>query len=318
MDLRELTALTRDAYIPYLVDQVFTATPLFARLKAKNQIVLDSGLTIRQPFVSDKLVSGSYSYMDTFDISYKKTNDYLQFDWKGSWVNLTLDNWSQALNEGTEGIASLVESKMQNLELTLVDMLDSWVCADPSDTKAFDGLWNGIDDGNTYATYGGITRTAGFTYGAVGNESLNSYVDTAGGLITPDRLRRAMGQATVGNKMPDLILTTQKIYDQLWARIITQWRTLSSKHADLVSYGFTGIEFDGAAVMVDTHVPSGFMYGINTNYVKLIMNRHRNFYLRDWQEPINADARVSQMLAQGNLIVQAPRLCFRISGLTEN
>lgn len=318
MDDRELAALVRVTYIPHLVDQVFIATPLFARLKSKNQIILDSGLKIRQPFVSDKLVTGSYSFMDTFDISYKKTTDYLEFDWKGLWANITLDNWSVALNEGVEGIANLIESKMQNAEMSIVDTASSWISTDPSDTKAFDGLWNGVDDGNTYGTYGGITRTAGFTYGAVGNAALNSYVDSTGGLITPDRLRRAMGQATVGNKTPDLIVVTQKIYDQIWARVITQWRTLGQKHADLVSYGFTGIEFDNAAIVVDQHLPAGTIFGLNTNYLKFVINKHRNFYMEDWQRPVNADARVTQILTQANLVVQAPRLCFKFTGLTEN
>lgn len=318
MDDRELSALVRVSYIPYLVDQVFISNPLTARLKSKNQIILDSGTNIRQPFISDKLVTGSYSYMDTFDISYKKTTDYLEFDWKGLWVNITLDNWSVALNEGVDGVANLVESKMQNAEMSLIDQLSYWITTDPSDSKAFDGLWNGCDDGNTYATYGKITRTAGFSYGAIGNQALNSYIDSAGGMITPDRLRRAMGQATIGNKKPDLIMVTQKIYDQIWARVITQWRTLGSKHADLVDYGFDGIDFDGAAIVVDQHLPAGYIYGLNTNYIKMVINKHRNFYLEDWQRPINADARVTQILTQGNLIVQAPRTSFKFTGLTEN
>ena len=318
MDTRELTALVRVAYIPTLIDQVFIATPLLARLKSKNQIIFDSGYSIRLPYVMDKLVTGSYAFMDTFDISYKKTTDYLEFDWKGIWVNITLDNWSVALNEGVEGVANLIQSKMENSQLTMADKLSSWFLSDPSDTKAFDGLWNGVDDGNTYATYGKVTRTANFSYGATGAQSLNSYIDSAAGQITPDRLRRAIGQATVGNKMPDLIVTTQKIYDQLWARIITQWRTLGQKHADLVAYGFTGIEFDGIAVVVDQNCPAGYIFGLNTNYIKLVINKHRNFYLEEWQRPINADARVTQLLTQGNLIVQAPRLCFKFTSVTEN
>jgi hypothetical protein len=299
------------------VDQVFIASPLFARLRAKNQIVIDSGREIILPFIFDKLTSGSYEYADTFDVSYKKTDDYMKFDWKGAWVNITIDNWTLALNNGVEGVIPLLEAKMQNAEMTLIDTLSSWTMTDPTDPKAFDGLWNGVDDGNTYATYGNIARTAGFSYGTTGYQALNSYIDSTGGNITLDRLRYAMGKTTVGNKTVDLILCRQNIYDQIWARVQPSQRFLGDRSNDLVNVGFKGIDFDGAAIMVDNHLPSGTVYGLNTDFIKMFLNKDRNFYFSDWQRPINSDQRVAQILVIGNLMVQAPRLNFKFTGLTE-
>jgi hypothetical protein len=317
MDARELAAHIRQHYMPVLVDQVFIASPLFARLRAKNQIVIDSGREIILPFIFDKLTSGSYEYADTFDVSYKKTDDYMKFDWKGAWVNITIDNWTLALNNGVEGVIPLLEAKMQNAEMTLIDTLSSWAMTDPTDPKAFDGLWNGVDDGNTYATYGNIARTAGFSYGITGYQALNSYIDSTGGNITLDRLRYAMGKTTVGNKTVDLILCRQNIYDQIWARVQPSQRFLGDRSNDLVNVGFKGIDFDGAAIMVDNHLPSGTVYGLNTDFIKMFLNKDRNFYFSDWQRPINSDQRVAQILVIGNLMVQAPRLNFKFTGLTE-
>lgn len=317
MDARELTAHIRQHYIPVLVDQIFIATPLFARLRAKNQIIIDSGREIVQPFIFDKLTTGSYEYADTFDVSYKKTDDYLTFYWRGIWVNITIDNWTLTLNNGIEGVIPLLEAKMHNAETSLIDTMSSWAMTDPSDTKAWDGLWNGIDDGSTYATYGNVTRTSGFSYGVTGYQALNSYIDTTGGNITLGRLRYAMGKATVGTRKPDLILCRQNIYDQIWERVQPQQRFLGDRHNDLVNVGFDGITFDGAAIMVDNHLPSGFVYGLNTDYIKMFINKDRNFHFSDWQRPINSDQRVAQILTIGNIMVQAPRLCFKFTGLTE-
>jgi hypothetical protein len=318
MDARELTAHIRQHYIPVLVDQVFISNPLFTRLRAKEQIIIDSGREIVLPFIFDKLSSGAYEFADTFDVSYKKTDDYMTFYWRGAWVNITIDNWSLAIGNGVEGVIPLLDAKMYNAESTLVDMLGYW-CMDPaySTTKSWDGLWNGVDDGNTYTTYGNITRTAGFTYGTTGYAALNSYVDTTGGNITLERLRYAMGKATVGTKKPDLILCRQNIYDQLWSRVQPQQRFLGDRHNDLVNVGFEGITFDGAALMIDNHLPSGTIYGLNTDYIKMFINKDRNFHFSDWQRPINSDQRVAQILTIGNLINQAPRLSFKFTGLTE-
>lgn len=317
MDARELTAHIKQHYIPVLVDQVFISMPLFTRLRAKNQIIIDSGREIVLPFIFDKLNTGSYAFADTFDVSYKKTDDYLTFQWRGAWTNITMDNWTLALNNGVEGVIPILESKMYNAETSLVDTLSNWCVTDPSDGKAFDGLWNGVDDGSTYTTYGGITRTSGFSYGTTGYKALNSYIDSAGGLLTLERLRYAIGKATIGAKKPDLILCDQNIYDQLWARVQPQQRFLGDRHNDLVNVGFEGITFDGTAIMVDNHVPSGTVFGLNTDYIKLYINKDRNFHLTDWKEPINSDQRVAQILVIGNLVVQSPRTCFKFTGLTE-
>jgi len=317
MDARELAAHIRQYYIPVLVDNVFTATPLFTRLRAKNQIIIDSGREIVQPFIYGKLTSGSYEYADTFDVNYVKTDDYLTFQWKGGYVNITIDNWSVAIGNGVEGVIPLIEAKMQNAEATLVDMLSSWILTNPSDPKAWDGLWNGIDDGNTFGTYGGFTRNPGFVYGGTGAKALNAYVDSTGGTISLERLRTAMGKATIGNKKPDLIICRQSIYDQLWWLVQPQQRFLGERHADLANVGFEGINFDGAAVVVDMHCPEGVIYGINTDYVKMVLNKDRNFFFTDWVRPVNSDQRVGQILTIGNLIVQAPRYCFKFTNLTE-
>lgn len=317
MDDRELTAHIRQHYIPVLVDQIFMASPLLARLRAKNQIIIDSGREIILPWISDKLVGGSYEFMDTFDVSYKKTDDYMTFKWRGAWVNITIDNWTLALNNGIEGVIPLLESKMANAEMKFVDMLSSWIASDPSDTKAFDGIWNGVDDGNTYATYGAITRTANFSKYSTGNQALNSYVDSTAGLITLNRLRYSIGKATVGHKKPDLILCRQNIYDQIWGLVQPAQRFLGSAHNDMVNAGFSGIDFDGTAIMVDDHLPSGYVYGLNTDYLKLYLNKDRNFHFSDWQRPVNSDARIAQLLTIGNFMVQAPRFCFKFTGLTE-
>jgi len=303
--------------MPVLVDNVFIANPLLTRLRAKNQIIVDSGREIVLPFIYDNLVSGSYEYADTFDVSYKKTDDYLTFQWRGLYTNVTIDNWTLALNKGVEGVIPLLEAKMHNAEQTMVDTLSSWISTDPSDTKAFDGLWNGVDDGNTYGTYGAVTRVAGFSYGVTGYQALNSYIDSTGGLITLSRLRYAMGKATVGTKKPDLILCRQNIYDQIWERVQPEQRFLGKRNNDLVNVGFSGIDFDGCAIVVDNHLPSGYVYGLCTDYIKLVINKDRNFYFTDWQRPVNSDQRIAQILTIGNFLVQSPRLCFKFTGLTE-
>jgi hypothetical protein len=315
MDARELTAHVREYYVPVLQDQIFLAHPLLTRVRAKHNVKVSGGRVIRVPYMMDKLVGGNYSVMDTFDTSIKKTSDYMEFNWFGKYVNVTIDNWSLFLTEGENNVVPLLESKMQNAELTMYDFITDDIVG--TTTTGLDGLHNGIDDGNTYATYGGIARTAGFTKGSIGATALNSYVDSLGGNISLDRLRIALGNATIGTKKPDLILTTQSIYNQLWSRVQPEQRFFGKANADLAGIGFSGIEFDGTAIMVDDHVPSGVIYGINTSFVKMYIHKKRNFYFSEWLRPTNQDSRIAQLLLIANFLVLSPRTCFKFTSLTE-
>jgi len=62
--------------------QIFIGNAIFTKLLSKNQTIFDSGRKIAQPIIYGKLASGSYSGMDTFDIGYKQTQTYAEWDWK--------------------------------------------------------------------------------------------------------------------------------------------------------------------------------------------------------------------------------------------
>lgn len=69
-------------------------------------------------------------------------------------------------------------------------------------------------------------------------------------------------------------------------------------------------------MVVDSHVPAGSLFGLNTGYLKLIMHRDRDFHFTGFKIPLNQDAIVGQILWAGNLVVPSPRLHFQMRGLT--
>jgi hypothetical protein len=82
----------------------------------------------------------------------------------------------------------------------------------------------------------------------------------------------------------------------------------------LAKIGFDAININGAAVVVDAHSPAGYVWGLNTRYVKLVMHEKRDFHFTGFKVPINQDAIVGQILWAGNLVVTSPRLQFQMRG----
>ena len=89
--LADVAAAAVDAYLPGLIDLVFNSNALWIRLASKDRIILDGGDLIRQPMLYQALNGGSYSGLDTFNVTRQQTKTVLQFDWSQYYTNLTVD-----------------------------------------------------------------------------------------------------------------------------------------------------------------------------------------------------------------------------------
>jgi len=306
----DIDAAVRKKYLPTLIDQVFISNALLVKLMAVSQVVFDSGLKIAQPVLYGQLAGGSYFGLDPFDISYKQTQTYAEWDWKAVYVNVTIPGTDMARTEGDEKIMGLVQSKMETASMTMNELLSLQLFGDGTGngTKDFDGLLNAVDTGATYSTYGGIARGTNAWWGA--------QLDSTGGAVTLDAIQNMIGLCTVGQKKPNLAFTTQAIYNKLWARVQPQQRFLDGK-SELAKVGFSGINFNNhMEIIVDNHCPSGYFFCLNTDYWKLVLNRNRNFFWTAEKSPTDQDAYVRQLLTMGNLICVQPRVQGVLTGLT--
>lgn len=314
--LADVASATVDAYLPGLVDLVFTSNPLWTRLAAKERIVLDGGDYIRQPILYDDLTTDSYSGMDTFDINRVQTKTVMQFDWAQYFANLTVDGRTLLKTSGAgTRILDLVEAEMETARLSLSNRLgtDLFLDGTGNSNKNLLGLIAAVDDGTNVATYGGIARNSNGAQGTAVRGNLNS----TGGTLNPALVNTAMGSATIQPHRPDLIVTTQAMWDRFWERAQPEQRVPSGPgFDDLARIGFIAINFNGAAVVVDSHCASGNLWLLNTDFIKLVVHEDRDFVFTGFQKPTNQDAMVGQLLWAGQLIFQSPRLNTRMTGLT--
>ena len=309
-----LDAHVKSAYIPILVDNIFTGVPLLTKLMSKNKVMLDSGQNIRVPILYGMKKGDAFSGLDRFDINPVKTRQSAQWEWKSFYTNVTIIGEEVMKIEGTEKIIPLVENEIKEAEMKMKDMLggvDIGVLGDGtgSSSKAIDGLNIAI----SASAYGDITPSD------LGSNSTNkiweSTVDATGGAVTLSKIKGYMGNCTYGTECPDLGITTQDVYDSLWGQLQPSQRFLNPASA-LAKIGFKGIEIDGMQILVDRHVPTGYFYGVNTDYFKFIVNKHRNFSWTEDKPLVDADAYVRQLLVACNLICTSRRYHFKATGLT--
>ena len=181
-----------------------------------------------------------------------------------------------------------------------------------SSTIDLDGCAEAINVPTNYATYGGITRTE---IASAANTGINSYY-AAPAAFSLGAVQTAFGAAWFGQEKPDMLVTTQPVWDTFWNKLQPQQR-FNDETSD-VHVGFRSFFWNGAQVVVDQYLSvlggSYQMYGFNTNYIYLYVSTvpKYQFGFTGWKEAQNTDDVAGQYLFGGNLVFAAPRLMFNL------
>ena len=140
---------------------------------------------------------------------------------------------------------------------------------------------------------------------------------STGGAVTLPFINSLMGTASRGGaEKPDLLMTTQTIWDAVWARVQPQQRYPNPSQQDIANVGFDVININGAALVSDNKCPSGYLFGLNTNYIEFYVGQGYDFYVRGPFPLQVQDGFTAQILMYCELAIQAPGLMFNASGLT--
>ena len=291
-----------------LVDNFFGSAPLWIRLAKRNRVPISGGEVIKVSHVYGGMISSSYGRGEEFSTEVREFATTLVFNWKFAYAAVNLDIIDIELNDSWEQTFDLVEAAMETAELSLINELAEQLYGDGTgnSSKDLDGLAIAV---SRTGTYGGLARGTD-TQGA----SIRAAVeDTTGGTLALSTINTHMGSCTVATKKPDLIVTTQTLWNRFWERSQASERNTPSDVRDI---GFETVRFNGADVAVDSHCTSGFLYLLNTEFFKLQVHKKWDMRFRGFMEPTNQQRAIGQIIFWGNLINRGPRFSGVASGLS--
>jgi hypothetical protein len=209
---------------------------------------------------------------------------------------------------GSNRIRNFVADKMDNARETMSQILNDGLRSGGTGDQ-IDGLPAICDDGTNYATYGNINRST--------DVWAKAYLNATGGAYSNSMFQTAYGEVTKNNKEPDMIITTQAVYNSMWNKMTPQQRyTQTSAHADLRAIGFNGIEFNAAIVIVEDDLATGLAFFLNTDFLEFVVHEDRNMAWQDFMTHLDEDARTGRFYWMGNIICTAPRYEGQIQSIT--
>lgn len=303
-----LLSTTLANYRDQMTDNIFTARPLTNYLMDKGRIrMLDGGTKIVEPLVYGlNGTVGSYSGYDTISLTAQEGMSAAEYDWKQYAASIAISGIEEAKNNGEAAIINLLEAKIMQAEESMREGFNQMFFADGTGNSGKD--WNGL--GNIVeasGTVGGINRAT------VGNEFWRSYEENTAGALTLADMATAYNSVSVGNDHPDMVLTTQTLFEKYESLLQPQLRYTDAKTADA---GFQNLLFKSAPVTYDVHCTAGVVYFLNSKYLTLVGHSGKWFEQTDFVRPENLDARYALIMCYGNLTCRNAAKQGKLTGRT--
>ena len=317
LNLVDVNAYTNRFIVPKSTDVIFKNSPVFTRLQSRNAQRFEGGTQIVRPIMFAQLNGGTMTRGTQFNVAYVNTDTAFVLNIKGYYVNISLFGFDDILNRGPEAVFSMVELKMANASMTMAKQLATDMYLDgsgtDSTTQALDGFEAWYDDGNTFTTIGGITRTDLAAAGVVAGA--NSYVNSSVAAFSLGTVQTAWSNAWFGSDHVDLITCTLAGWNNFWNAIQPLQRYMDTQ-SDVGKIGFMTFRFNNSEVVYDMYMPAQKMYGFNTNYIEWYNSTNPRFQFgftgfKEAQDSIDVSG---QYLWAGNIVVPSPRTGFKLAG----
>lgn len=261
----------------------------------------DGGLSIVTTL--DYAANGTYQRYSDWDLLNIAASDVIssaEYSWRQIALNVVASGREMRINSGGSRIKSLAKAKIKNALRTFNNSFSSDLYSAGSLTNQINGLQAIIADTNTN-TVGGIdASTWAFWQNTVKDASVLSVTPSAttieNGLLLPAWLDTDRGP----DDQVDLIVMDSTYYTYFEGSQTSVKRYNDTSKADA---GFVTMKYKHADVVYDggSGIPSSHAYGINTQYLELVVHKDADLEVVDGMRPINQDGEVIPILWMGNL-----------------
>lgn len=266
-DILSQIEVTTRRYIdeqPKLRDLVFNRDPLMSFLDENCLDEVAGGSSWNDNIEYDVQDGGSYSKGQDLPADQRQIEQQLRFDPKYQTVMIPFFMEDiEVLNSGPEAVVKLVEERVDSayMQLGAQTALQLYLQGQSGNyVKVMNGLLEALSDGtsigwdgNTYPTYGTLTRT---TYGGrMLSPAPTNFSATAITLPVMENMYQSVNFGS-GEYEPNIILTTAKGQGYIRSNYQTQQRF---QNVTIAKGGFRGLEYNGAVILASRYAPGSYL-----------------------------------------------------------
>ena len=280
----ELTYVTRRAFIPKLVVQLYNSTPLMAALIANSQQASGGVSSVTVPVQGAQFVNAQWSdYSGSFNQPSVQQGAYnAEFNLKLMIAPVPFLGMEGAVQQD-HAIIPLIEARMNDATNVMMDAMATALYNNTTNTQQFIGLPAAV---SASGTYGNINRS---TYSWWQSKSYSA------GSVNPTRqniLQYISGTVKNGAEMPSFGVCGFGTWTLLAQDFVGQEQYVITPGSGFDNdpngpqAAFRALMVAGVPIYPDPYCPEGTVYFLNTNYLSLYIHEQGSFVFTGFESTL--------------------------------
>jgi hypothetical protein len=313
----ELTYVTRRAFIPKLVVQIYNSTPLMAALIANSQTASGGVSSVTVPVQGSQFVNAQWSdYSGSFAQPSVQQGAYnAEFNLKLLVSPVPFLGMEGAVQQDY-AIIPLIEARMNDATNVMMDSMATALYTNTTNNQQFIGLPAAVDDGTGTATYGNISRSTNTWWKS------KQY---AAGSVNPTRqnvLQYISGTVKNGAEVPTFGVCGFGTWTLLAQDYVGQEQYMITPgsgfdgDANGPQAAFRALMVAGVPIYPDPYCPEGTLYLLNTNYLSMYIHEQASFAFTGFEStlPNFQIGYVGAVLMIAELVNTKPKAMTKVTG----
>jgi hypothetical protein len=310
----ELTYVTRRAFIPKLVVQLYNSTPLMAALIANSQSASGGVSSVTVPVQGSQFVNAQWSdYSGSFAQPSVQQGAYnAEFNLKLMIAPVPFLGMEGAVQQDA-AVIPLIEARMNDATNVTMDAMATSLYNNTTNTQQFTGLPAAVSDSGTY---GNIDRST-YTWW-----KSKQY---AAGSVNPTRqniLQYISGTVKNGAEVPTFGVCGFGTWTLLAQDYVGQEQYVLTPgsgfdgDANGPQSGFRALMVAGVPIYPDPYCPEGTVYFLNSNYLSLYIHEQGSFVFTGFEStlPNWQIGYVGAVLMIAELVNTKPKSMTKVTG----
>ena len=313
----ELTYVTRRAFIPKMVVQIYNASPVIAALLANAQTASGGVSSVSVPVQGQPFVNSQWTdYSGSFNQPQAQQGAFLgEFNLKAIVTPIPFLGMEGAV-QMDHAIIPLIEARMNDATNSMIDAFSYALYNNYSNNQQMIGLPGAVDDGTNSATYGNINRSAYPWWKST------VYSGGAANLTRVKALQFIAGAQKYGGEMPTFgvcgIGTWLGLANDFVGQESYQIQPGNGfdSDADRPRSAFRALDVAGVPIYCDPYCPEGTLYLLNSNYLNLYVHDQAAFSFTGFESLLSNYqlGYIGAVLTIAELVLTKPKTCVRVGG----
>lgn len=316
----QLAAITRRAFIPSLIVQIYQSHPLLSLLLTNAQRAKGGVGQITIPTQGASFTQFSWgSFAGDFPMPEDRAAiQDAQFNLKLG-MNPIGFFGMEAIVQSSEVVIPKLRAVMSDAAVVFKQALAQALYANNySNGQAIDSLYQAYDDGSNVPSYGGISRS--------GNDWWKGQLITNAGAVAnragiATLLTRIMTGA--GGESPDFAVMNPADWSTLmtdfmgYEQYMTNPKSRYGKE-DVINSGFRAVQVLNTPIFPDPFCPRGEMYAINSRYFAAYVSEYAPFTFSGFESaiPLGQIASIGVLIAALDFVCSKPSSGAHVTGIS--